>query len=220
MIKLPFGLDEYLDPADRLGEILFGLIMALGFTAAIRIGMEQTSNRAMLFGILGCNLAWGIVDGVMYVLTCVFERGRTARTIRAVQTAPDQATAIQRITNEVGVRFPWLSKAEHREQISTWLVEAAREANPSAVRVKLEDILGGLAAGTVIVAATLPIVIPFLIFADTNRAVGWSHGISLTFLFLLGMWWGKMVGASGWIFGIALTIVGTILVGITVAFGG
>jgi len=33
-------IGRYLDPADRLGEILFGLIMALGFTGAVRLGLD------------------------------------------------------------------------------------------------------------------------------------------------------------------------------------
>ena len=70
---LPF-IRRHLDPAARLGEALFGLIMALGFTGAVRLGEEEPSNRALFIGILGCNLAWAIVDGVMYVLTALVER--------------------------------------------------------------------------------------------------------------------------------------------------
>ena len=68
-------IERYLDPATRLGEILFGLVMALGFTGAVRLGYEEADNRALFVGIFGCNLAWAIVDGVMYVLTALFERG-------------------------------------------------------------------------------------------------------------------------------------------------
>ena len=58
-------IQRYLAPADRLGEILFGLIMALGFTGAVRLGHEKADNRALFVGIFGCNLAWAIVDGDM-----------------------------------------------------------------------------------------------------------------------------------------------------------
>ena len=84
---------RYLDPADRLGEILFGLIMALGFTGAVRLGHEAADNRALFIGIFGCNLAWAIVDGVMYVLTALFERGRKARLVREVLRAPTEEAA-------------------------------------------------------------------------------------------------------------------------------
>src|SRR4030095_1923207 len=36
-VAMPTFIQRYLDPDDRLGEILFGLIMALGFTGAVRL---------------------------------------------------------------------------------------------------------------------------------------------------------------------------------------
>jgi hypothetical protein len=68
-------LHRHLDPADRLGEILFGLIMALGFTGAVRLGREEADNHALFVGIFGCNLAWAIVDGVMCVLARLVRAG-------------------------------------------------------------------------------------------------------------------------------------------------
>ena len=65
-----------------MGEILFGLIMTLTFTLAAGIVIQEEGRagaREMLIGILGCNLAWGIIDGVLYVLGQVFERGRVRR---------------------------------------------------------------------------------------------------------------------------------------------
>ena len=49
-----------LDPIERLSEVLFGLIMVLSFTgslSAATAGREEI--RTMLFGAIGCNLAWG-----------------------------------------------------------------------------------------------------------------------------------------------------------------
>jgi hypothetical protein len=48
----------------------------------------------------------------------------------------------------------------------------------------------------IILLATLPVVVPFLTPADPNIAVRISNGVALTELFLLGMWWGRMVGGS------------------------
>ena len=73
---------RHLDPGSHMGEILFGLIMTLTFTLAAGIVIQEEGRagaREMLIGILGCNLAWGIIDGVLYVLGQVFERGRFRR---------------------------------------------------------------------------------------------------------------------------------------------
>src|SRR5512143_1746672 len=98
-------LQRYLDPADRLGEILFGLIMALGFTGAVRLGHQTADNRALFIGIFGCNLAWAIVDGVMYVLTSLFERGRKTRLVRDVRAAAGEAAALRLIGEEFDDRL-------------------------------------------------------------------------------------------------------------------
>lgn len=59
MNKLRAFVAAHLDPADRIGEALFGLIMALGFIGAVRLGIEEAASRELSVAILGCNLAWG-----------------------------------------------------------------------------------------------------------------------------------------------------------------
>ena len=57
-----------LDPLARASEVLFELIMVLTFTLSLNAtaaGREDVS--AMLIGALGCNLAWGIIDAVMFL---------------------------------------------------------------------------------------------------------------------------------------------------------
>src|SRR5204862_345440 len=64
-----------LDPIDRVSEVLFGLIMVLTFTGALSVAEAGREDvRTMLIGALGCNLAWGIIDGVLYLMGCAFGR--------------------------------------------------------------------------------------------------------------------------------------------------
>ena len=58
-----------LDPSERLAEVLFGLIMVLTFTGSLSIAEAGREDiRAMLIGAVGCNIAWGIIDGVFYLM--------------------------------------------------------------------------------------------------------------------------------------------------------
>ena len=53
-----------LDPIERISEVLFGLIMVLTFTGSLSVAEAGREDvRVMLLGALGCNLAWGIIDG-------------------------------------------------------------------------------------------------------------------------------------------------------------
>jgi hypothetical protein len=73
--------NRHLDPGERLGEILFGLIMVLTFTATARatLGDSPEASRELLIAALGCNIAWGIIDGGMYIMTAMLDRAHHAR---------------------------------------------------------------------------------------------------------------------------------------------
>jgi VIT1/CCC1 family predicted Fe2+/Mn2+ transporter len=211
---------RHLDPATRLGEVLFGLIMALCFTGAVRLGHEQADNRELFVGILGCNLAWAIVDGVMYVLTALFERGRRARVLRDARAAASEEEALRRIGDELEDRMELRSSPEERGRIERLVLDVVRRQEPAQARLHREDFLGGAAAGLVILLATLPVLVPFLVFSNPNLAVRISNSIALAELFLLGAQWGRTVGSGALRIGGGLTVLGVALVLITIALGG
>ncbi len=53
----------------------------------------------MLIGALGCNLAWGIIDGILYLMGCLAEKGRGLLMFRAARKATDPKEA-QRVIAE------------------------------------------------------------------------------------------------------------------------
>src|SRR5262245_64035361 len=86
--------NRLLDPVSRVSEILFGLIMALTFTGSLSVATAgQEEVRTMLFGAIGCNIAWGLVDAVMFLMTKHTEQGRNLRLLRAVRGLSDPAAA-------------------------------------------------------------------------------------------------------------------------------
>ena len=88
----PFG--NVLDPMERISETLFGLIMALTFICSLGVATGTSINiQTMLIGALGCNLAWGIVDGGLYLLARINSRGDKILTLRAIRQAPDPESA-------------------------------------------------------------------------------------------------------------------------------
>ena len=86
--------DRILDPMDRISEVLFGLIMALSFTLTFAVATaDNMAVRTMLLAALGCNLAWGIIDGGVYLLARLNQQGRAVLRWRAARDAPDAGTA-------------------------------------------------------------------------------------------------------------------------------
>src|SRR6187551_2622780 len=88
-----------LNPVDRISEVLFGLIMVLTFTGAISASTDAREDvRELLWAALACNVAWGLVDAIMYLMNVAIERGHTITVVNKIQEAKsaDKATAILR----------------------------------------------------------------------------------------------------------------------------
>src|SRR5213076_2072445 len=83
-----------LEPIDRVSEVLFGLIMVLTFTGSLSVAEAGREDvRTMLIGALGCNLAWGIIDGIVYLMGCLAEKGRGLSAFRAAHNSIDPKEA-------------------------------------------------------------------------------------------------------------------------------
>ena len=66
-----------LDPIDRQSEVMFGLLMTLTFTGTMSVALGAGATvREILMAALGSNIAWGIVDATVYLLTTAAERRR------------------------------------------------------------------------------------------------------------------------------------------------
>src|SRR4051794_1447908 len=69
LAKKPGFVARYLDPASRLGEVLFGLIMVLSMTLTAEIAAGgHAPARELIFAAVGCNIAWGLIDAFMYLM--------------------------------------------------------------------------------------------------------------------------------------------------------
>src|SRR5256885_13764451 len=101
--KMKRFVPKYLDPASRLGEILFGLIMVLTvtLTAGLTVSEGRAGVRQLLLTAIGCNFAWGIIDAVMYIMNCLTERSGKIRLIEAVQRARDTRASLDGLPNKI-----------------------------------------------------------------------------------------------------------------------
>ena len=75
-----------IDPISRYSEILFGLLMVLTFTGcfnAFEAGRAEV--RDLLIAGIGCNIAWGIIDAIVYLITTLTERGRALRLLQQLR---------------------------------------------------------------------------------------------------------------------------------------
>ena len=208
-----------LDPATRLGEILFGLIMVLTFTGSLHVataGREQV--RTMLLGALGCNLAWGIVDAVMYVMNHLIERTRLYADLRRLRAArgPAEADAVLSSALPEGLAAV-LGPAELGP-----MRERLLKLPPPPDRAGLDRkiVKEAFAVFLLVFCSTFPVAAPFLLVGDAALALRISNGVALVMMFIAGCLVGKYAGTGAVSTGLGVSLIGVVLVGVTTWLGG
>jgi len=207
-----------LDPIDRVSEVLFGLIMVLTFTGSLSVyeaGREDV--RTMLVGALGCNLAWGLIDAVFYLMGSLAEKGRDLATFRAVREATDPERAQRLIADSLPVVGSVLEPAE-LEAMRRRLLKLPTP--PERARLDGDDWRGALGVFLLVFLSTFPVTIPFLVMRDLVPALRVSNAIAVVLLFVAGYTFGRLTGRRPVWAGAAMVVFGSILVGMTIALGG
>ncbi|HZW75493.1 MAG TPA: hypothetical protein VFF43_18250 [Caldimonas sp.] len=211
--------EPVLHPVDRIMELLFGLLMALSFTGAMSVaqsGREQV--RELFIAALGCNLAWGLVDAVMYLVRTVVARGRSLSLMRAVRAAGDAQAGRAVIENELEPVAAGLVSTTEIEAIRGRIVALPEPA--ARARLTGSDLLAALAIFIVVVVSTFPVVVPFALMHDVGAAKNASRVIALVMLFLAGLALGRYAGYGSWRAGFMMALIGVLLVGAIKALGG
>lgn len=211
--------EPVLSIVERVSEMLFGLYMALTFIGAVSIADAGTDNiRKMMIAALGCNLAWGLVDAVMYVVRSLTERGRRLSLVRAVRAEPDAAAGCALLRNAFPRTVIDLVSPGEFEVIRQRLL--ALPAVPDRPRLDRNDFFAALGIFVIVVASTFPVVLPFMLLDNVDSAKNLSRAIALSTLFLGGLALGRYAGYGSWRTGLAMAGLGAALVVAINALGG
>jgi hypothetical protein len=211
--------EPVLNPVDRVSEMLFGLFMALTFTGAVSVAEQGDAQiRTMFIAALGCNLAWGMVDAVMYLVRTVTDRGRLLTLIRSVQSAPDAESGRRLIEGSLSRVAAGLVASAEIEAMRGRIL--ALNSLPARPKVKRDDLIAALAIFLIVVAATFPVVLPFMVIADVGTAKNISRAVALAMLFFGGLALGRHAGYGNWRVGFLMAGLGTALVVAINALGG
>jgi len=208
-----------LDPIDRISEVLFGLFMVLTFTGTLSVATAGRDDvRTMLIAAIGCNIAWGFVDAVMYILRTLVDRSRRATLLAAVRstTQPEQAQRV--IADHIGPLSAGLQPGA-LEGLRRWLTALPPQEAPRAV-LTARDYKGAFAVFLLVFASTFPVVLPFLFTGDLKFAMRLSAAIAITMMFYCGYAWGRYAGVRPWPAGIAMVLLGAVVEAIVIALGG
>ena len=208
-----------LEPMERITEVLFALIMVLTFTCSFGVaGAGREEVRTMLIGALGCNLAWGIIDAVFYLMGNFSALGQGILRLRALREATNPAHAHQIIAQALPPVVVSVLSSSELESMRQKLSELA--GLPPRPRLRITDWLGALGVFLIVVLATLPVIIPFAFVEDAKRALRVSNGIAIVMLFVTGYAFGRIAGHRPLGMAASMVILGAAMVAITISLGG
>jgi hypothetical protein len=210
---------RFLSPVERISEVLFGLIMTLSITGTMSVvsgGREEVG--VTLIAVLGCNIAWGIIDGILYLLGAISENSRGKSLYQMIVHTSDPERALAAIA---GALPPTIAKVLHPEEIESIRRRLADLPDESQGRIiTREDIGGAIGVFLIVVLSCVPVILPFILMKDPLPALRVSNLIAMIMLFTGGYSFAKYAGLARITTGIVMVVLGAALVGLTIALGG
>jgi len=217
--KIKEEIKKALDPIDRISEVLFGLIMVLTFTGSISVATDGRAEiKELLWASLGCNLAWGIVDAIMYLMSSILSRGHGLSVLKKLKLTRDKETSRELIKDELPPLITSILKPDEIDDLNDRLVKI--DTLPLKKEKTISDLRAALIIFLLVFTCTFPVALPFIFLTNTALALRMSNGIALLILFFGGISVGKYSGFHPSLTGTILMILGIILVAITMALGG
>ncbi len=210
---------RFLEPIERISEVLFGLIMVLTFTGSLSVAeADRAEVRTLLIGALGCNTAWGIIDGIFYLMGCLSEQGRGIRALQALRKAARPEDGHQTIAAALPPLVAATLGPGEYETIRQKLLQLPDP--PKRPRLSGAEWLGSLGVFLWVFVTTFPVAIPFILMHDVARAMRVSNAVAIVFLFVTGLAFGRAANYRPWLTGIVMVVLGCVLVAITIKLGG
>jgi hypothetical protein len=208
-----------LDKQARIAEILFGLIMVLTFTGTISVSTAGKQEvKELLWAALGCNLAWGLVDGIMYLMDQLIGRAYGIAQLNRIRQSRDNAESRSIIRGNMSPLFAEVMEDTQIDQLDEKLKKLPEITVRSTLILK--DFLLAGQIFLLVFLTTLPVALPFLFISNVAMAMRISNGIALLLLFAGGFSLARYSGLRPGITALAYAAIGVFLVVMTMALGG
>jgi hypothetical protein len=214
--------EPVLDTVDRVCELCFGLFMALTFVGAVSAATGapngEDPHKVLFYTALGCNLAWGLADAVMFLVRTLTYRARRLTLAAAIRDERDPTRGVQRLREELTSVMQGLVSDKELEGIRARL--AALPGLPDKPVLSGRDLQGAVAIFFLVVLGTFPVALPFILIDQTRPALLVSRVLTLAMLFVCGLALGRHTGSGGWKTGLAMAILGIALTAAIILLGG
>jgi hypothetical protein len=218
-LKEPYTGKGLLNTDDRVSEILTGIIMILTFTCTFSVIKSDTASVIhMLTGAICSTMAWGFIDAVMYLFMTLIDKEHNLTFLNFIRKSND----IKKIHQVIIDALPeTITDVMHPDEIEGIRKKILKLPEPATIyRLKFNDYKTAGGIYILVFFATIPISIPFMLIKDLQVALRISNIIAILMMFLCGWVLGKYAGRNRFIMGIMTSLIGIVLVLVTILSGG
>ena len=218
--KLSDKYEPSLQPIDRFSEIIFGLIMVLTFTCSLSAAESgQQEIKTMFWTAIGCNLAWGIVDAMMFLMSRLVDKAEKYQALGRIKNSSDEKEIRQSIKDGISPMLADLMTTQEIYELHKRIIKLPELPKRSNLTGK-EFANAGIIFFLVFIS-TFPVIIPFMFLKEQPIvAIRFSNGIAIVLLFIAGYLLGRKTGYQPWLTGLLFTMIGVALVFMTIELGG
>jgi VIT1/CCC1 family predicted Fe2+/Mn2+ transporter len=148
----------------------------------------------------------------------VTERTRSRALLARLRGGADAATGQALVAGTLHPGVAAVAGVAELEALRRRLVE--HPAPPVRPRLGRDDFKGALGVFLLVVLATFPVVVPFMLLDQTALAVRVSNLVALVMLFIAGWILAQHAGGSRWQGGTAMAATGAVFMAAIMALGG
>ena len=208
-----------LDPPSRLSEVLFGLIMVLTFTGTIsasNAGKQEV--KELIWAALGCNLAWGLVDAIMFTMDTLIGRARNIMQLNKIKDSIPGDSSREIIRSSISPLHSELMEDAEIDRLYARIKQLPEINIKNSMSIK--DLLIAGQIFLLVFISTFPVALPFILFKDVGTAMRISNGMALVLLFVAGYALARYSGLRPLLTALSYTAIGVFLVALTMLLGG
>jgi len=192
--------------------------MALTFTCTFEVAKAGRSEvRDMLFAALGCNVVWGLVDGIFFILMGLTAKRRGLTILRFIHLNREHGKARDFISGEIP---PVIASVLSHVELESIRQRIANLEPPKRVAINKEDLKGGGQIFLLVFLSTLPVIIPFLFMNNARTALRISNLIAIILMYVCGWILGRYASRNPWTSGLIISLIGIGLVLLAIYLGG
>ncbi|HKR45321.1 MAG TPA: VIT1/CCC1 transporter family protein [Paraburkholderia sp.] len=211
--------EPVLNTVDRVCELCFGLFMALTFVGAVKaVNPGEDAGYKMFLAALGCNLAWGLADAVMYLVRTLVDRGQRLKLALTIQREQEPAAGVHALRDALPAMVEPLFEDAELERIRARL--ASTQTLPPRANFVSRDFIAAVGVFLLVVLGTFPVALPFLVVKDLATALIASRVLTLVMLFVAGFALGRYTGAGAMKAGFTMIALGVLLTMAIIKLGG